>query len=499
MTIALAAPHHAAVEAGRSAIAAGGNALDAALAAAAMLTVVYPHQCAVGGDLIALVRRPDGSTVAVVAAGTAPAAIADVAAAWTEVPRAGAGSVTVPGMFAGWQAIAGLGAVLPLARALEDAAAAAEEGTTVSAGLDRALVSRADAIFADPGLRDVFTRDGALLVGGDALVQPALARSLRRMATDPHDFYAGDIARSLVETLRADGGTHTVEDFAGYRAEVTEALTRTIGDARYSVAPPPSVGAILVGVAAASEREPGAAELLEASVLGVQARGAHLGDPAAGPVDVEAMLALEARPFSGRLEPRPQGDTAAVVAIDDDGFAVTIVQSVYQTFGSGLLDPATGILLHNRGGAFSIDPASPAAIRPGARPPHTLAPAIVDRGDLTVVAGCQGGRAQPWILAQLLPDATDPAVDLDELLGRPRWVIGDRDLGHDRLMLVTEPGVAPEVVERAEFLGLGIASFPGPADEAGHVQLVRRSRTAGVRDAASDPRADGVAALVPAS
>jgi len=259
------------------------------------------------------------------------------------------------------------------------------------------------------------------------------------------------------------------------------------------------VGAILVGVAAASAREPGAAELLEASVRGARARGAHLGDPAAGPVDLDALLTLDAPPLTGPGEPRPQGDTAAVVAIDDDGFAVTIVQSVYQTFGSGLLDPTTGILLHNRGGAFSIDPASPAAIRPGARPPHTLAPAIVDRGDVTVVAGCQGGRAQPWILAQLLPDATDPATDLDELLGRPRWVIGDRDLGHDRLTLVTEPGVDPEVIERADSLDLGVAVFPGPADEAGHVQLVRRVGAAGVRDAASDPRADGVAVLLPAS
>jgi gamma-glutamyltranspeptidase len=499
MTTALAAPHHTAVEAGRSALAAGGNAVDAALAAAAMLTVVYPHQCAVGGDLIALVRRPDGSTTAIVAAGTAPAAIAEVAATWVEVPRAGAGSVTVPGMFAGWEAIARLGAVLPLSRALESAAATAEAGTPVSAGLARALVSRADAIFADPGLRDVFTRDGALLAEGDVLTQPAVARSLRRMAVDPRDFYDGEIARSLVATLRGDGGTHTLDDFAGYRPEVTEALTRAIGDAEYSVAPPPSVGAILVGVAAAGERHPGAGALLEASVRGARARGAHLGDPVAGPVDLEALLSLDARPLTAPGEPRPQGDTAAVVAIDDDGYAVTIVQSVYQTFGSGLLDPATGILLHNRGGAFSIDPTSPAAVRPGARPPHTLAPAIVDRGDLTVVAGCQGGRAQPWILAQLLPDATDPATDLDELLARPRWVIGDRDLGHDRLTLVTEPGVSPEVVERADLLALGIAAFPGAADEAGHVQLVRRSRTAGVLDAASDPRADGVAVLVPAS
>jgi gamma-glutamyltranspeptidase len=402
-------------------------------------------------------------------------------------------------MLAGWAAIADLGAVLPVSRALEAAADVAEAGTAVSAGLARALVSRAEAIRADEGLRALFTRDGVLLTEGDALVQPALAASLRRLAVDPRDFYEGGIARSLVRTLRAHGGTHTEDDFAGYRPEVVQALTRRIGDADYSVAPPPSVGAILVGVAAASERAPGAAGLLEASVRGAQARAAHLGDPAAGPVDLEALLALDARPLAGPGEPRPQGDTAAVVAIDDDGYAVTIVQSVYQTFGAGLLDPGTGILLHNRGGAFSIDPASPAAIRPGARPPHTLAPAIVDRGDVTVIAGCQGGRAQPWILAQLLPDATDADTDLDELLARPRWVIGDRDLGRDRLTLVTEPGVRPEVIERAASLGIGVAAFPGPADEAGHVQIVRRVGGLGVRDAASDPRADGVAVLVPAS
>lgn len=497
MTTALAAPHAAAVDAGRSAIAAGGNALDAALAAAAMLTVVYPHQCALGGDVIALVRRPDGSTTAVVAAGTAPAAIAEASASWREIPRAGAASVTVPGVLAGWRAIAELGATLPLGRALQAAADVAETGIPVSAGLDRALVSRADAIRSDPGLRAVFTRDDALLVEGDALVQPALARSLRHLADDPDAFYRGDIARSLVRTLRAGGGTHTAEDFAGYRPEVVDALSERIGGAVLSVAPPPSVGAVLLGVVAAAEGDPGAAALLEASVRGAHARGAHLGDPLAGPVDLAALLALQGPAPGGPGEPRPQGDTAAVVAMDDEGYAVTIVQSVYQTFGSGLLDPETGILLHNRGSAFSLDPSSPAAVRPGARPPHTLAPAIVDRGDVTVVAGCQGGRAQPWILAQLLPDAIDPATDLDELLARPRWVIGDRDLGHDRLTFVAEPGAAEEANVRAAALGLGMAAFAGPADEAGHVQLVRRVGSAGVRDAASDPRADGVAVLVP--
>lgn len=497
MTIALAAPHAAAVDAGRAAVAAGGNALDAALAAAALLTVVYPHQCAIGGDLIALVRRPDGSTTAIIAAGTAPAAIADALPGWSEVPRAGAGSVTVPGMLAGWRAIAALGARLSLADALDGAAAVAEAGTPVSAGLARALVARADAIHADPGLSAVFTRDGALLREGDVLEQPALARSLRRLALDPDDFYTGEIAAALVRTLRAGGGTHAVEDFAGYRPEVVPALTETVGDASWSVAPPPSAGAVLLGVARAAEAGDSPTAALDASVRGAHARASHLGDPRTADIDLDALLSLQGRPPGGPGEPRPQGDTAAVVAMDDDGWAVTIVQSVYQTFGSGLLDPATGILLHNRGGAFSIDPASPAAIRAGARPPHTLTPAIVDRGEVTVIAGCQGGRAQPWILAQLLPDASRAATDLDELLARPRWVIGDRDLGHDRLTLVTEPGVDAAIVDRGPELGLGAGAFDGPADEAGHVQLVRRVGGASIHDAASDPRADGVAVLIP--
>ncbi|MET0829465.1 MAG: gamma-glutamyltransferase [Microbacterium sp.] len=499
MTIALAAPHPEAIAAGERAVAAGGNALDAALAAAVMLTVVYPHQCALGGDLIALVRSPEGGTTAVIAAGTAPAAIAEVASTWAEVPRQGAHAVTVPGMVAGWLAVSALGARRGLAPAFKDAAAVADAGFPVSAGLSRALISRAEAVLADPGMRSVFAASGAPLAEGDTLRQPVLADTLRSLADDPDDFYRGRIARSLVETLRADGGTHTVEDFAEYTPEVGPSLTRTVGPQTWHVAPPPSVGAVLIGVVVAASEgataAPSGASLVDAVIRGVHARAAALGDPRAGEVDLDVLLNLAVDvPAPAFAEPRPLGDTAAVTALDEDGWGVTIVQSVYQTFGAGLLDPGTGIVLHNRGSAFSVDPGSPAAIRPGARPPHTLCPAIVDAPQATVVAGCQGGRAQAWILSQILPDAVDPTQALASILARPRWVIGDRDLGVPTLSLVAEPGVAEDVLDRAREEGLPIVRFAGPADEAGHVQLVRRAR--GTLTSASDPRADGVGTLI---
>ncbi|GAA1682347.1 gamma-glutamyltransferase [Microbacterium lacus] len=496
MTIALAAPHPEAVAAGKRAVAGGGNALDAALAAAVMLTVVYPHQCALGGDLIALVRTPGGETTAVIAAGTAPAAISDVVSGWTEVPRQGAHAVTVPGIVAGWREIAAIGGRHDLSSAFTDAANVADGGFPVSAGLARAIASRADAVEEDPGMRGVFAPAGIPLTQGETLRQPALAVTLRSLADDVDDFYRGGIARSLVDTLRAGGGTHTVEDFSAYAAEVVPALTRPIGEQTWHVAPPPSVGPVLIGVVTAATAGAAAgsvsgAILVDAAIRGVHARAAALGDPRSSDIDLDLLLDLGVRtPAPAFAEPRPLGDTAAVTALDDEGWSVTIVQSVYQTFGAGLLDPGTGIMLHNRGSAFSVDPASPAAVRPGARPPHTLCPAIVDAPGVTVVAGCQGGRAQAWILSQILPEAVDAEQALSTILDRPRWVVGDRDLGQPELSLVAEPGVAPDVLDRARENGLPVVRFPARADEAGHVQLVRRAR--GEITSGSDPRADGV-------
>jgi hypothetical protein len=175
-TTAVAAPHPAAVAAAGAAVRQGGNAIDAALAAAAVLTVVYPHQCALGGDLIALARAPgqDGAT-AVLSVGAPPAGLDIDALAGAPMPRRGIRTVTVPGVVAGWSALAGLGAALPLGDALTTAAVLASNGIEVSAGLARGLTGQRPAVLADPGLRAVFAPSGAIAGPGDVIRTPSTA------------------------------------------------------------------------------------------------------------------------------------------------------------------------------------------------------------------------------------------------------------------------------------------------------------------------------------
>ncbi|MDW5596086.1 gamma-glutamyltransferase, partial [Conexibacter stalactiti] len=222
------------------------------------------------------------------------------------------------------------------------------------------------------------------------------------------------------------------------------------------------------------------------------ARDRLLGDPRVTEIDVAGLRAATAPPAAAFNGARPHGDTVAVTAVDADGRAVTLIQSVYQTFGAGLLEPQTGIVLHNRGSAFSLVPGHPGALAPGARPPHTLCPALVETADGTVVAlGCQGGRAQPQVLAQLAADVTDPASDLQSAIARGRWVVGARDMDRARETVLAEPGaVAPD----GEAADAGVAferldTFTGLA---GHVQAARLSPD-GAQAAAADPRADGAA------
>lgn len=452
MAVAVAAPHAAAVGAAREAVAAGGNALDAVLAAAGALTVVYPHQCSIGGDLVAIVRPAGGVPRAVLSIGAAAAAvdIDALRAAGDTMPDQGPQTVTVPGVVAGWAAVAALGARLPLTGLLAPAIRLAKEGVPFSPGLRRAMAGRRDAIRADPGL-------SALLLGGDRLVQPALATTLTTVAADWRAFYATDL---LVTGVRALGSPLSAADFAAHRAEVADPLTREVGGVRWHAAPPPVQGPAFLAVV-------GAPDLLAASREARLVRDATLGDPRTGP------------PGAGTARgggPRPKGDTVAVTAVDDEGNAVTLIQSVFESFGAGLLDPATGVVLHNRGSSFRLEPDHPGRIHPGSRPPHTLCPTLALTGDTVVALGCQGGGNQPWILAQVAGEVLT-APDLNAVLARPRWVF-------DGPAVLAEPGLSDA----------GATVTEGPHDRAGHVQVCRLA--GGKLAAGSDPRADGRGAIL---
>jgi len=493
MAVAVAAPHPAAVDAAREAVAAGGAALDAALAAAAALTVAYPHQCSVGGDLVAIVRPPGGPAQAVLSIGAAATTV-DVAAlraAGDRMPPGGPQTITVPGVVAGWAAIAALGARLPLRDLLTPAIRLAATGVPVSAGLAAAVQARLTVIRADPGLAGLLlSPDGTPLT---TLVQPVLAETLSVIAANWRSFYRGHLAHQLVEGLRALGSPLAVADFAAHRAEVTEPLTTVADGVTWHAAPPPVQGATFLGIV-------GSAELLADARRAQLARDALLGDPRTGPVDVDGLLLRSSpAPFAAAAgAPKPAGDTVAVTAVDDDGTAVTLIQSVFQSFGSGLLEPGTGVVLHNRGSSFSLDPAHPGRIAPGARPPHTLCPTIATTTDAVIALGCQGGRSQPWILAQLAGDVLD-STDLAGLLSRPRWIIGGREIDRHVPTLLLEPGTpdAEALTGAAAALGLAVATTAARHDDAGHAQVARLRGTD--LAAASDPRADGEAAILPTS
>ncbi|TDC65253.1 tyramine oxidase [Micromonospora sp. KC207] len=491
--VALAAPHPAAVAAGRAVVAAGGGAVDAALAAAAALTVVYPHQCSLGGDLVAVVRPAGGAPRVVLSIGAAPAAV-DAAAlragGAVRMPATGPLTVTTPGVVAGWASVAGLGARLDWADLLAPAVALAGDGTPVSAGLARAIGNRRDVVAADPGLAGLLLdAAGVPLPEGAPLVQPALAETLTAIAGNWRTFYKGHVGHRLAAGLRRLGGSLSVADFAAHRAERVAPLTAYAHGVEWAVAPPPTQGATFLAVL-------GANDPLTAARRAQLARDALLGDPRIGPVDLDGLLLWAERPVADvAAGPRPTGDTVAVTAVGADGTAVSLIQSVFQSFGSGLLEPDTGIVLHNRGAMFSLDPGHPGRLAPGGRPPHTLCPTIAVGGDTVLALGCQGGRSQPWILAQVA-EGVRAAVDLPAVVGGPRWVIGSRDVGRAEPTLLLEPGTpgADDLAARAPALGLSVATTPGRHDDAGHVQVARLRGTA--LDAASDPRADGVAAVL---
>jgi gamma-glutamyltranspeptidase/glutathione hydrolase len=391
VSYAVAAPHSAATHIADSTFRAGGNAIDAAIAASAALAVVYPHMCSLGGDLIGLLAAPDGSLRVINGSGAAPRAIASAASGWSRMPLDGPHSVTVPGAVAAWQTMHQLGAAMPWDALIDPAARLAVGGIPVARSLAVAIAGDAARIAADPGMRDVFLPRGGPLPEGAALRQPALARSLGAIAGGgAAALYAGEVGRNIVACLRSLGSTISREDLSRHRTDVCEPIGLRTGELEVFTAPPNSQGLVLLQtLAALEELRPGdylgadAGLLGELFRLGAAERDRHLGDPRFTRVPVEHLLSREravalaaaARESRGvgaavaeGSPPTSSGDTIALVTADRAGYAVVVIQSVFGLFGAGIMDPASGIVCHNRGSFFSLNPGSPNVLEGGTRP-----------------------------------------------------------------------------------------------------------------------------------
>ena len=512
---AVAAPSALAAQAGRDVLIQGGNAIEAMVAMAATIAVVYPHMNAIGGDGFWLMREPDGKLRAIEACGFAGqlATIERYCLAEAEAipPRGPQAALTVPGAVGGWalalELSAAMGGRLPLALLLENAVRHARDGYAVSRSEARFDPAKDPALMAAPGFVEAYFLDDKPAKAGDMRKAARLGETLGQLAhAGLDDFYRGDVAREIAGDLERIGSPVTRADLKAYRAAWRKPLSLTIGDATLYNTPPPTQGLaslILMGLferlnVKAIEGFGYFHALIEASKRALSIRDRVCTDfrelehdcadfltPEA--LDLEAGGIDMTRAASWPLK-NDKGDTVWMGAIDAQGRAVSFIQSVYWEYGSGCVLPRTGVLMQNRGVSFSLAPQTINPLRPGRRPLHTLNPPLVVFRDGRVMPyGSMGGDGQPQFQAQLLTRYR-AGQSLVEALDAPRYLFG-RSWGAPSATVKLESGFDDGVAEALARAGHHIERLPR-GDSFGHAgALVGNSK--GAIQAAHDPRSDG--------
>ncbi|MGE3272539.1 MAG: gamma-glutamyltransferase [Chloroflexota bacterium] len=517
---AVAAPHHAAAQAGLTMLQRGGSAADAAIAANLVLTVVYPHMAGVGGDLFALVwDTRDGAVSALNASGRSGAS---ATIDWYQsrghqaIPMRGPlACVTVPGAVSGWWALHQKLGQLPWADLFTPAIQLARDGFGVPQSLAAWSIPDAAVLDADPTAQATFRPAGRPLRMGEKLAVPALARTLQALAErGPDAFYRGDIAEQIVAYVQERGGLLTTDDFAANRADWVAPISAEYrGYTAYQM-PPNTQGfaaleilGILDGLDIAGMAD-GSAQYVhthaEAARLAFRDRDRYLTDPDFSEIPLDRLLSRDhAAGLRAQLDPTRKGagdsaptggDTCYLCAIDENGNAVSLIQSVFFDFGSGVVAGDTGVLLQNRGAFFSLDAAHPNRLEPGKRTFHTLIPAMLLRnGQPALVYGTMGGEGQPQTQAAVATRIVDFGYDVQRAIEAPRWLYG-RTWGDATLALSLEEGIMREAGAQLAAMGHEVRATPAWNDTMGHAQAIQIDREQGVLWAAADPRSDGAAA-----
>jgi gamma-glutamyltranspeptidase len=514
---AVAAPHRLASAAGRAILAEGGNAIEAMIAMAATIAVVYPHMNAIGGDGFWLVREPGGTLHAIEACGGA-GSLATIARyrekGHDRLPSRGPdAALTVAGAVGGWQAALALsrhlGGRLPPTALLADAIGHCRDGYAVSASELRTVPQECEAILAAPGFAEAFWPEGKAPKAGDRRRPRALGATLEQLAhAGFDDFYRGDVGREIAADLDRIGAPVTRADLARFEARMVRPLGLRLPGLTVHNLPPPTQGLTALTILGLFERlgvdrAEGFAHhhgLIEATKLALAARDRHVTDPAFMSVDPatllsDAALAREAARINpARAASWPfragEGDTVWMGAIDDSGLAVSYIQSIYWEYGSGCVLPGTGINWQNRGVSFSLDPAALNPLAPGRKPFHTLNPPLACFDDGRVASyGAMGGDGQPQFQAQILSRYRF-GMGVAEAVDAPRWLFG-RTWGAGSVSLKLENRFDPALLARLEAAGHPVEPHADAySDQFGHAGLLVKHRKGHV-EATHDPRSDG--------
>jgi gamma-glutamyltranspeptidase / glutathione hydrolase len=507
---AVTSDHALASLAGISVLKRGGNAVDAAITMAGVLAVVRPHMNGVGGDAFILIREAKtGRVYALNGSGGAgsrgtPELFKQRGVA--EIPQTGILSASVPGAVRAWEDALKRFGTITLAAALEPGIGYASRGFAVSTRLSLDIAAELRKVQADTALARVFLVNGEAPKPGTILKEPELASTLRAIARNGSAaLYGGQIGTRVAAFMDREQGLVTLKDLAAHRSRWQEPISMTYMGRQVLAFPPNSQGmtflqmlnlAELTDLTKAGHNSADYIHTLaEGSKLAYADRDRYLADPAFATVPLEKLLSKEyARELGQRIrrdtviamqEAAPRdgnGDTVYLCVVDKDGNAVSMIQSLFASFGSGRMVPGTGIVLHNRGALFTLEAGHPNVIAPGKRPFHTLSPAMALNADrsLAAVFGTPGGDGQPQTLIQILNNVWRFEMTPQQAVEAARW----RVFGRGRIGV--EPGIVDSV--RAALLrrGQNVTVQP-PSAEFGGAQMIVLYPS-GARLIGSDPR-----------
>jgi gamma-glutamyltranspeptidase / glutathione hydrolase len=509
---AVAASHPLATAAALEMLHAGGNAVDAAIAASAVQCVVEPHMTGIGGDCFVLYAPAGGARVmALNGSGRAPeAATADRlrAEGLDEIPRQSAHAVTVPGALAAWARLHADHGSLPWDRLLARAIGYAEQGYAVHPRVAWDWAREAWVLRADPGASAVLLPGGSAPAMGSRHAQPALANTLRLIAREGvGPFYQGEIAERLVRFLRGRGGLHGIDDFATTSADWVEPISSTYRGCEVLECPPNGQGLaalLILNILSGFDLSKGSMSeadrihlIAEATKLAYHHRDALIGDPSAMAVPPETLLGVDvAENLRSRIDMRRAApptlwtepehkDTIYLCVVDRQGNAISFINSLFHLFGSGLVEPETGVLLQSRGTSFNLRPGHPNAIGPRKRPMHTIIPGMLRKdGRILGPFGVMGGHYQAAGQAALVSGLFDRGLDVQAAIDAPRFFAWDG-------VLQLEAAIGEETARDLARRGHRIER---PGDPLGGGQAILIDHARGILTAGSDPRKDGMAA-----
>jgi gamma-glutamyltranspeptidase/glutathione hydrolase len=516
----VAASQPLAASAGAQILERGGNAIDAAIAANAVMGLVEPHMNGIGGDLFVMYyEAKTGAVHGLNAGGWSPSGLTPSllkSKGFRTVPATGIYSVTVPGTVAGWAALQGRFGTKPLSELLAAAIFYAEDGFPVSDVIAGAWANWTEKLLAEPLAVETFLPGGRAPRAGEIFRNPRLASTLRLISqAGPAGFYTGKTAEAIVAISREKGGTLTPADLEEYQPHWVEPISTNYRGWDVYEIPPNTQGIAALIMLNMMEPHPLAEYgfhdpralhvMIEAKKLAYADMIRYVGDPFFGHCPVDALLSkTHARERSRLIDPthaagdvQPselagvttgKGDTIYLCAVDRDGNIASLIQSLYSAFGSGIVAPGTGVMLHNRGSLFTLEAGHPNELAPRKRPLHTIIPGFMSKGDVKIGFGIMGAFNQAQAHAQFVANIVDYGMDIQQALEAGRFTkltFTGRDVNVEAL--VPEPSRAALSV-----LGHDVTVIPPRTGTFGYGQAVM-SDAGGVHYGASDPRHDGAA------